>query len=464
MMNKFSKFFLIFTSLLISSLFFALPVFAQADEIEVVFGSEPLFDDIENFLPGDSVSNTMTVTNLTNEIRQIGIELIDNSGCQENCLSEQLYLSFKKNGSVVLENSLAGFYKQGEVLLDSLGAGGSVEYDLVVSFEEDAGNRYQNTSANFDLKIGIFGKEAISKEVSSGGTGGGGGSSISIQGLQIDEEAVSEVGATQVTITWVTNKDATSRVIYSSKGMFHSLQVNNPPNYGYVYSTDEFDTPANENGVTSHSIVLENLLPSTTYYYRCVSHASPDTISQEKSFTTASVEESNEKEQQGQEQEIIGEGEEAGGLISSAEPVATGEIAEEEITKGEETDEESEDKLSENREPAQEDEEPTDGKGALANLLAATGGLLDKGNGCWVLSFASVLSVILYILARRKRRKSEQLGKYSKRSWDLYIAMIGLFVLAWTVKCWLVLISVFILAGYIIKIKYFDKQVIRERE
>lgn len=65
------------------------------------------------------------------------------------------------------------------------------------------------------------------------------------------------------------------------------FDFNSPPNYGYSFSTSESDTPANTNGVTLHTVVLTGLVPGTTYYYRTISHASPDTISYERSFTTS---------------------------------------------------------------------------------------------------------------------------------------------------------------------------------
>ena len=47
----------------------------------------------------------------------------------------------------------------------------------------------------------------------------------------------------QATITWDTNKGATSRVIYSAESEPHTLQLDNPPNYGYAHSTIENTTP-----------------------------------------------------------------------------------------------------------------------------------------------------------------------------------------------------------------------------
>ena len=123
----------------------------------------------------------------------------------------------------------------------------------------------------------------LGEEIPPGGGRGGGG--VIIAGLEIRNEKVSEIGTTSVTIIWNTNKEATSRVIYSPEGLPHLLRPNEPPNYGYVFSTIEYSTK-----VTSHTVVIIGLLPGTTYYFRCVSHTSPDeTITVEHSFTTKGV-------------------------------------------------------------------------------------------------------------------------------------------------------------------------------
>ena len=106
----------------------------------------------------------------------------------------------------------------------------------------------------------------------------GGGGAVSIPRLTISNENVSSTSNSSAVISWQTNEFATSRVIYDT--VSHRF-LGNSPNYDYAFST-----PENLKKVTVHKIVLLNLLPGTTYYYRCVSHASPDTVSPEYSFTT----------------------------------------------------------------------------------------------------------------------------------------------------------------------------------
>jgi len=115
-----------------------------------------------------------------------------------------------------------------------------------------------------------------------GGGGGGGGGAIT---MAISQETPTQVTSNSVKINWSTTLFSTSRVIYDTvAGKFNSIQS---PNYGYAFSTIEQDTPSGTNEVTYHTVWINGLTPDTTYYYRAISHASPDTIGQEFSFTTA---------------------------------------------------------------------------------------------------------------------------------------------------------------------------------
>lgn len=99
----------------------------------------------------------------------------------------------------------------------------------------------------------------------------------------ITEEASSEVGLTVVTITWITNHDSTSRVVYGTIPVSNATVAtfSDGSNYGYTNSTVEDPTK-----VTTHSVGLTGLVAGTTYYYRTISHGSPEATSDENSFTT----------------------------------------------------------------------------------------------------------------------------------------------------------------------------------
>jgi len=87
--------------------------------------------------------------------------------------------------------------------------------------------------------------------------------------------AISQTG---FTVSWTTDSPATSRVIYDT--ISHPT-LGEQPNYGYAFST-----PTDSNLVTNHSISISGLNPNTTYYFRTVSAASPESVSSEQSVTT----------------------------------------------------------------------------------------------------------------------------------------------------------------------------------
>lgn len=98
--------------------------------------------------------------------------------------------------------------------------------------------------------------------------------------LTISGENSSDVKETSLAIVWTTNHPATSRVVYDT--VSHAT-LGDAPNYGYANSTTE-DT----NLVTNHSVVISGLTAGTTYYFRAVSHGSPEVVSTEVSATTTS--------------------------------------------------------------------------------------------------------------------------------------------------------------------------------
>jgi len=140
------------------------------------------------------------------------------------------------------------------------------------------------------------GEEYVSPPVVIGGGGG-----VFIAGLIVSSESAASIKTDTVTITWQTNKFATSRVVYDT--ISHSI-LGNPPNYGYAFSTPEQDK---EPKVTFHSIRIDGLTPGATYFYRTVSRASPEKVSQEHSFTTKGVR-GAETEKRKEEEEEIPEG------------------------------------------------------------------------------------------------------------------------------------------------------------
>lgn len=278
-----------------SLLLFSLPaqVHAAPDDLIVEFNPNPLFSE-SNFLPGDQTNpKTATVTNNTDSSQDIIIEAI-NVNDPDN-LGSAITLTIKEDSTTLFDDTLENFFNGGQIGLSTLaGNGASTVYSFTALFNTRATNALQEKSLGFDLLIGFKGDEGSNGNneeneeetttTTTTGGGGGGGGGTAIQGLTIFNEAAVEVGETTATITWFSSFKSTSRVIYDTLQNVFNFSL--PPNYGYAFSSPEIDTPANVNGVTFHSVTLTGLTPGTTYYYRAISHASPDTVGTQHSFTT----------------------------------------------------------------------------------------------------------------------------------------------------------------------------------
>ena len=265
---------------------------------------------------------------------------------------------------------------------------------------------------NYTLTLTLKGIAEEKEYITPPAVIGGGGGGVFITGLQISNESASDISENSATITWLTNFESTSRVIYSPKGFPHLLKVNEPPNYGYVFST-----PEDSNKVTFHTVTIDELSPGTTYYFRCVSHASPPTIGREYSFTTLGVKE-EAKEETGKK---ISEG-----AVEEAEEGVGGEVGEEKIEKKEKIVVAGGEIVSplsfEKKKPIEEgkkeisEKEVFPGKakpkvekkpkGILNNLLARIGGFVSSSYILLIAIFVIAL-IVLIILRKRRKRKLE---------------------------------------------------------
>ena len=412
---------------------------AQANGLDVEFEGEPesLFNEA-NFLPGQSVTRWVKVTNNSGEDQEIGVNVTGSSDCSgAYCLSDELNLVISKNSTPLYTGSLTDFFEAGEIYLSHLPNGANIQYDFSITFTHGAGNNYQGLSTSFNFEIGFWG-ESIGEEIPPGGPGGGG---VIIAGLVISNEDVSGVGTTSITITWDTNKKATSRVIYSSSNESYVFDWKKPPNYGYFHSTPEYDTPANLHGVMDHTVDITGLSTGTTYYYRCVSHTSPDeTISTEHSFTTLGTKEEGPGEEETPPSEVPGEIPEEEFPAPPAE--RPGEITPptggEEVPGGEEIalepSPEEEVTISGGEMPEEKPETNFD------KFLAAIGGFFTFENPCWIFFLGIVILIILFLLSEKKRE--------GKRKWGLpllILVAIILYCIFCRPTCWILIITAVIL-------------------
>lgn len=285
-------------------LFFAAglsPVLAAADDLTVNFEKTPLFSEA-NFLPGTVVDRDVEVTNNTDGSKQIITEAINQN--DPDGFGDVLQIIITEGITQLFDGTLVDFLNAGEVALSPLGAHSSTTYTYSVSFASGVGNSYQEKSLGFDILVGFEGDQGNNENGNGGNSGGGGnggggngggggsgggGGESAPPGLTITGESVraANVDETTATIEWDTSYTSTSRVVYdTASGVF---SFSNLPNYGYSFSTTESDTPATPNGVLHHTVFISGLTQNTTYYFRTISHASPDTVSFEHSFTTETI-------------------------------------------------------------------------------------------------------------------------------------------------------------------------------
>ncbi len=245
MTKKIAILFLVFSLFLTS----ASPILANGLLIE--FETDPLFDEV-NFLPGDNITRWIKVKNTDSNSRKV-IAKIEGINDPDD-LSEQMNIIINDNNDIIyFNNTLNNFFSQKEINLGIVTPNESRQYNFSVNFNFSTPNPYQKKTLEFDIIIGSEGDDG------GGGGGGEGGSTP----FKITSENV-KIDCKYATITWLTNKFSTSRVVY---GTSHSnINLNQGSNYGYASSTlENFDL------VTGHSIQISNLTPNTTYYFRPIS-------------------------------------------------------------------------------------------------------------------------------------------------------------------------------------------------
>jgi len=247
--------------------------------------SFPIFKE-ENFLPGDTVIRQVRVTNNSGRSQRIATEAINVT--DPDRLSDVLNLEIKEGSTILYRDALSKFFAAGEVYLSDLADGEDTQYDFIVSFYSGTGNVFQGKSVSFDLLIGFQGTEGGLLPGAGGGAGG-----FLPSGLTILNETATTTETT-ATVTWQTSYLSTSKVVYDTQPGRFDLSVGEP-SYGYSFYKEGDDSGKEK--VTFHSVTLTDLTPGTTYYYRCISHASPPTISREFSFKTLPLEKPLEKKE-----------------------------------------------------------------------------------------------------------------------------------------------------------------------
>lgn len=309
MSKNFQKFYFL---ILVLFLFFCWATEAKANgSLEITFEKDPLFDKTD-FLPGDSTTNWIKVKNNSAETKSIFV-WADNVIDPDN-LGNVLNLEIKEGANTLYNDTLSNLFASSSVYLSDLFKTNQTQYDLTLKFNILAGNEYQGKTLKFDFSIGIspLEREEEEEQVPSlavvVGGGGGGGAPIT---LQIYNVRTINITHDKATITWQTTLFSTSQLIFAAENEAHNFDPSNPPKYGYSHIYPE---PEDSTMVSFHTVLLPNLKPCTTYYFRVISHqasGSSLTISPEYSFTTLCLLieelEREEREEEKPKKEIIRE-------------------------------------------------------------------------------------------------------------------------------------------------------------
>ncbi len=254
------------------------------------FEKEPLFKEA-NFLPGDSVVRWAKITNTSGKVQTIAAQAINFIlPIPSDDLARALDFRISSGGIDLYGGSkgkktLADFYNDGVVSLNTLGDGATAQYDFEIYFPTEKGNEWQLKQTIFDIVIGLKNEGGgiddppthTDKDTPGGNDGGSAGQcEITIYDATVQANPIS---CDNTVITWSTNCGSNSQVFYSAN-IPNGLPNQAKNNFGYEYST-----AVDKTIVPKHTMALVGLSPNTTYYYIV---ASADETSREHSFTTAS--------------------------------------------------------------------------------------------------------------------------------------------------------------------------------
>lgn len=216
-----------------------------------------------------TITNTFNPTPTQGKITVTKVVINDNGGTK--VIAD--FPLFVNTTAVVsgVENSFApGTYTVGETQ--------SAGYTAVISGDEGCEGPF--TLAAGDVKNCIITNDDVAPSGGSNppsGGGGGGGGGVSAPTLIIFDESIKapSITETSLTLTWDTNMESSSYVVYSAEGQNHSLDLNDnagtPPKYGYANATEEINTAPK---VMNHSVTVNGLTTGVTYYFRLVSRGS----------------------------------------------------------------------------------------------------------------------------------------------------------------------------------------------
>lgn len=285
--------FLTLPLIVFSAVFFVSPILARADTglINVTFESTPLFAN-GDIKPGDRITKTVTVKNLSQSPQNVYLELLNCAETKD--LGDTLFMSVGDGTTTYLSNTSFAdlFCNIKKPLTSALGAGASATYQVTIDFPWEAGNEYQLGSAGFDFCVGFsggaFGCDGSTSGggdiiIPTGGSGDDGPSSGGRRRLTIFNERPESVDnpGGSADLLWNTNLPATSKAVCRPSGTSVVFDLGDTDDFGYPILL-----PEDSALIETHLLEMSGLAPGT-YYCRVASRLGPGqgwTVSNEFPF------------------------------------------------------------------------------------------------------------------------------------------------------------------------------------
>jgi len=351
---------------------------------------------------GDAISEAnqelMSIDN-SSDIARIEILLTDGRANQPNGNGIE---ENPADLALALDKSLEA--AENDITIFTIGLGDDINATMLQNIAQNTGGTYYFAPTSGDLE-GIFSQ--ISTEACIGDF-----EETKSLSVEVFDAKVLSVSGIDVTVSWLTNIPATSRVVYDT--VPHPT-IGDAPDYGYAWSTLE-----DGNKTTYHTVTITGIDSGVTYYWRPISAASPEVIGDETSFITTSGDEETGGTDETEEGSGSEEGSESEGTTESGEEESgeNGESTMEEIVVDEE------------------------GNGRWASFIAAISGFFKLENPCPIAAILLIVLAVLYVFSRRRQEKVK--GK-KKNYWDLLVGVAIIVILANIFRCWLIFLPALIL-------------------
>lgn len=132
--------------------------------LNVIFSSTPLFE-ANNVYPGLTIEKTFSVDNTDNKPHDV---LIKAGNVKNSLLSAVIYIVIKQGDKILYgsdgpsgRKSLADFYKEAFIKLNTLAVGENAAYLITLKMNTDSSDEYQQLVTSFDLLVGVDEKSLV---------------------------------------------------------------------------------------------------------------------------------------------------------------------------------------------------------------------------------------------------------------------------------------------------------------